>query len=666
VQCVRRFDKNGNGVLSFDEVDKAVREILGLDSMYVAKPVLAGAFQALKASGRHRTAASGGDCIERDEFRLLLVYVRHFFEMYVVFNRVDLSTEKRISLAEFREGLAKLAAQGIKITESETEQEFRSLDTNGKGSIPFDDFCHWASLRKLAAADEYSVESNAAGTQTSPAKEGGVKLPQLRMRRSSTAADLRMKAGQQLAASNMLNSTLISDAASREQAARQRLSRLKARAQRELTRAASIAAVEDQKERRELAASRMRAEAHQLVGRDLTERVRSIPPLTDDEVHSLSELFNMQLRRYDPDVRSFFRLFKDMDIDGSRRINFSELEHMVRGKLSIPEKKLQQEKLFGLWKRLDENESGFIDAGELSRFLRIGAPKGMTPAQVARARVRAAREQTRVDIQAASNKRLEKGVAARTTEVPKATPEDIMRFGVLFAKHLAALRPRGEENFSYYGLFKRMDADASGRVKFEEFESMVRSGLRLDLKTLPTAKLWGLWASIDENQNGFICSGEFNRWMRQAEGPDKRSVFDHDEANRRALEKKRDDGRRAVVRKEEEWARSKASCSVHNAAAMEAEAERLERLLGAVQSRGLAKPSVAMPSPSAGRDTSAGEASPSQGGTENLSPSPTKRKETIKLLSREVKKGGAFRIQMEGSVSVPYLLPSFAREEGNP
>ena len=122
-------------------------------------------------------------------------------------------------------------------------------------------------------------------------------------------------------------------------------------------------------------------------------------------------------------------LCDSMDIDGSRRISFKELAGLIRQvsdprtvptlaaisatpappapspwqhsrphpwlplavahshvsasflfpphqELHISKSELPQARLHALWRVLDENESGFIDAGELSRFMRIGRPTG--------------------------------------------------------------------------------------------------------------------------------------------------------------------------------------------------------------------------------------------------------------------------------------------------
>jgi hypothetical protein len=69
--------------LSLAEVDKAVRDELQVEaaqSLFSSKPVLMRAFQAAKGVGKARSKLSD-DYVEASEFRLLLVYLRQYFEV---------------------------------------------------------------------------------------------------------------------------------------------------------------------------------------------------------------------------------------------------------------------------------------------------------------------------------------------------------------------------------------------------------------------------------------------------------------------------------------------------------------------------------------------------------------------------------------------------------
>jgi len=47
-ELFKQFDPNGNGYLSLAEVDKGVRDVLGLDDVFNCKPAVMRAFQASK------------------------------------------------------------------------------------------------------------------------------------------------------------------------------------------------------------------------------------------------------------------------------------------------------------------------------------------------------------------------------------------------------------------------------------------------------------------------------------------------------------------------------------------------------------------------------------------------------------------------------------------
>lgn len=374
-------------------------------------------------------------------------------------------------------------------------------------------FCHWAITRNLDIEDDDDFEDSAGIGFKSTASGAGMshlRSKAAHRKQQSVASrhtlpqmpEWRRKLAAQRAEANQLTSSIVTASANRAEVARERLARLKARAQRELTRAASLAALEDHKERRRMAVAQVRKESDELVGRDVARRVADVPELSEEEIHSLSTLFNAKLKGVSPDARNFYQLFKELDIDGSRRISFSELERMVRHKLRLNEKKLSEEKLYGLWKALDENASGFIDAGELSRFCRIGAPKTVTPAQAARLAMQTARAGRMAMVRADTQKRLAKDVITKSLEVPRATADEMRELGVLLVKQTSSLRARGHDTLSFYSLFKHMDVDASGRVKFEEFEGMVRGQLKLSTTDMPDEKLWSLWHALDENENG--------------------------------------------------------------------------------------------------------------------------------------------------------------------
>eukprot|EP00665_Eupelagonemidae_sp_cell47_P002141 gene2142-689_t len=84
-----KLDFNGNGYLSLAEIDKGMRDVLQISAIYSAKPVMMRAFHAAKGAVATKSRL-GPDYVERGkEFRLLMLYLRHYFELYIMFNRID-------------------------------------------------------------------------------------------------------------------------------------------------------------------------------------------------------------------------------------------------------------------------------------------------------------------------------------------------------------------------------------------------------------------------------------------------------------------------------------------------------------------------------------------------------------------------------------------------
>ena len=155
-----KFDVNGNGYLSLAECDKAVRDVLGSHELFSSKPVIMRAFQAAKDASKGTTGSRvGKNFVEHSEFRLLLVYLRQYFELYKAYSQLDSSDDRRLSLPEFRAGLSLLSRWGVSVSEEAVEAEFAAIDTNGGGQILFDEFCDWALRRQLDIEGSSDIEA---------------------------------------------------------------------------------------------------------------------------------------------------------------------------------------------------------------------------------------------------------------------------------------------------------------------------------------------------------------------------------------------------------------------------------------------------------------------------------------------------------------------------
>jgi len=145
------IDMNKNGYVSLAEFDRGVRDVLNLPQIFTLKKVLMRAFQASKEKIKAKSKHSK-DYVEWLEFRILLVYLRQYFEYYVMFCRIDTSDDFKVNLSEFKKAMPTLEKWGIKI--SNPEAEFKKIDNNNSGSIMFDEFCEYAIKKNLDLEDD--------------------------------------------------------------------------------------------------------------------------------------------------------------------------------------------------------------------------------------------------------------------------------------------------------------------------------------------------------------------------------------------------------------------------------------------------------------------------------------------------------------------------------
>ena len=73
-------------------------------------------------------------------------------------------------------------------------------------------------------------------------------------------------------------------------------------------------------------------------------------------------------------------------------------------------------------------------------------------------------------------------------------------------------------------LFKKVDADGSGLISYDEFMALVRSQLRLSEGQFPSSLVQRMWVSLDTDGDCSISCGEFGAFMRLGEprGEDER------------------------------------------------------------------------------------------------------------------------------------------------
>jgi len=124
------------------------------------------AFQAAKGVSNSSSSDVGESYIERSEFRLFLLYLRNYLEVWQVFDRIDTGDDRRIDLEEFQSAVPTLEGWGVTI--EDPASSFAEIDANGGGQILFQEFADWSIKKALHL--EVEIEAPAP----KPASDDGV------------------------------------------------------------------------------------------------------------------------------------------------------------------------------------------------------------------------------------------------------------------------------------------------------------------------------------------------------------------------------------------------------------------------------------------------------------------------------------------------------------
>merc|ERR1711879_794021 len=98
--------------------------------------------------------------VEFPEFRVLMINLRRYIELYCAFDEIDSGDDKRIDYNEFEGSLSLLEDWKIKI--DDPVSTFAEIDANGGGQVLFNEFAHWALLKGLDFDESLDAETNVA------------------------------------------------------------------------------------------------------------------------------------------------------------------------------------------------------------------------------------------------------------------------------------------------------------------------------------------------------------------------------------------------------------------------------------------------------------------------------------------------------------------------
>ncbi|RIB22890.1 hypothetical protein C2G38_2172771 [Gigaspora rosea] len=140
-ETFKKFDYNGNGILSLAEIDKAAIELY--PQFADEKPVLLRAYKAADASK--------DGFIQLKEFDRLIDLLYYYDEVYHIFQQLDKNKDKRISFEEFKKGHELVGLQHH--SADELKKDFDEIDTNQGGYILFEELCIYVAKKKLVSSE---------------------------------------------------------------------------------------------------------------------------------------------------------------------------------------------------------------------------------------------------------------------------------------------------------------------------------------------------------------------------------------------------------------------------------------------------------------------------------------------------------------------------------
>ena len=149
-----KINEYGNGYLSFKRLNAQLTTYLDLPTVVRNKAPIKLAFDAACDKYSKNGVNKDDNLLEWMEFRIFLVYLRQYFEYWVMFQKLDTSGDHKISLDEFKKAIPIMKNWGVEIKEEDAEREFNNIDSNGEGSITFTEFCTYAIKKSLDLEDD--------------------------------------------------------------------------------------------------------------------------------------------------------------------------------------------------------------------------------------------------------------------------------------------------------------------------------------------------------------------------------------------------------------------------------------------------------------------------------------------------------------------------------
>ena len=152
-----KMDKNENGFLSLEEIEKVlIKEVLSeAQQVFDLKPIIARSFQKAKSLNPVGRSKGGDNQIEKNEFRMLLIYLKNFMAIWEIFAKANDADDRRIDRVRFRGIFPRVqewAPQFLSGDECWDAMMAQAVTGEGGGNlILFTDFAFWVLEREIGS-----------------------------------------------------------------------------------------------------------------------------------------------------------------------------------------------------------------------------------------------------------------------------------------------------------------------------------------------------------------------------------------------------------------------------------------------------------------------------------------------------------------------------------
>ena len=150
----KKLNEYGNGYISFKRLNVQLTNHLDLPEIIRNKGPIKLAFDAACNKYERNGINKDDNLLEWMEFRIFLVYLRQYFEYFIMFQKVDSSEDLRISFDEFKKAIPLMKNWGVEIKDNEAEKEYNNIKTDNEEDISFEEFCNFAIQKSLDLEDD--------------------------------------------------------------------------------------------------------------------------------------------------------------------------------------------------------------------------------------------------------------------------------------------------------------------------------------------------------------------------------------------------------------------------------------------------------------------------------------------------------------------------------